>query len=216
MNHHVKVDEVYAGFLKVNLLTGKELGCLLDAKLGMLVAVTLKGDTQPTICRVTSQVGSGDRLNLASRRNGHLGKFYLAGPMRGMPLRNFPAFLTAGAYLRTLGFDIVCPAQHDLERGVDMKNPNPDAAIDETGLGWDFEQITKCAGIILLDGWENSVGAKAERLVAEMTGKQILRLNTNLELFAEDGWKSELKWSPPLPVVRPPGTVGSVYRCDEG
>lgn len=124
-----------------------------------------------------------------------LGKFYLAGPMRGYALHNFPAFLTAAAHLRGLGFTIVDPATHDMANGFDLTRSIEDQKFDiQAALGWDFAQIVECDGIILLDGWEKSTGAKAERLVAEMTGKQVLRLNAALELFAEDDWKSELTW----------------------
>ncbi len=40
-------------------------------------------------------------------------KVYLAGPMRGLPLFNFPAFADAAAKLRAQGYDVFSPAERD-------------------------------------------------------------------------------------------------------
>ena len=42
-------------------------------------------------------------------------KWYLAGPMSGIPQSNFPAFDAAAKHLRDLGHDIVSPAELDDE-----------------------------------------------------------------------------------------------------
>ena len=40
-------------------------------------------------------------------------RLYLAGPMTGLPLWNFPAFATAAAALRADGHTVFSPAEHD-------------------------------------------------------------------------------------------------------
>lgn len=45
-------------------------------------------------------------------------KIYIAGPMRGHELYNFPAFDAAEARLRRLGYDVVNPAALDRARGI--------------------------------------------------------------------------------------------------
>ncbi len=153
-------------------------------------------DGRYQLYRVLCHSKAASELKLASKAENGLGKFYLGGPMRGYDHYNFPAFLMAAQHLKALGFEIVDPASHDLEGGLDVTRTLEEQGFNvKAALGWDFVQIVGCDGIILLDGWENSTGAKAERLVAEMTGKLVYRLNAKLELFAEDDWKSELLWT---------------------
>lgn len=53
-------------------------------------------------------------------------KIYIAGPMRGYPEFNFPAFNEATAKLRAEGHDVFNPAERDIERhgGVDISKGN--------------------------------------------------------------------------------------------
>lgn len=116
-------------------------------------------------------------------------KLYLAGPMRGIPEFNFPAFHEAAAALRAMGHEVFSPAERDIERhnGVDISKGN--TAGDETAaaaqhgfdlrvaLGEDLEWICKHAeGIALLPGWENSKGANAEFATALALGLAVFQL----------------------------------------
>lgn len=99
-------------------------------------------------------------------------RLYVAGPMRNYPEWNFPAFADATLILRDAGYGVISPAEEDLKRGFDPKAP-----VEEyTDADWhkamrrDFAYILKCQGIALLDGWERSKGAQAERFVAETIG----------------------------------------------
>jgi hypothetical protein len=118
-------------------------------------------------------------------------KIYVAGPMRGIPEFNFPAFHAAAAKLRAEGHEVFNPAERDNERhGQDISKGN--ATGDEAlaaaaawvqsargALGDDLAWICVATAdaIALLPGWENSKGAKAERATAEALGLQEIRLD---------------------------------------
>lgn len=105
-------------------------------------------------------------------------KLYLAGPMRGYPEFNFPAFHAAAAWLRAQGHQVFSPAENDLKRegeGFDKRNAegNVDKAMKggfslRTALAEDLEFICREAeGIALLPGWEASSGATAEHATSK-------------------------------------------------
>lgn len=109
-------------------------------------------------------------------------RLYLAGPMRGYPHFNFPAFDAAAAQLRAAGYDVFNPADRDRSvHGPDLA----DAALtgDETqieashgfslreALGADTAWICAHAdGVAVLTGWEKSSGATAEVALARALG----------------------------------------------
>lgn len=110
---------------------------------------------------------------------------YLSGPMRGYPDFNFPLFDKVAASLRSQGFAILNPAEHDRELYPDIDTWPGFAEGDvekcprfvmSGSLAWDFQSIIDGEGIALLPGWELSSGAKAERFVAECVGKTIHRV----------------------------------------
>lgn len=179
----------------VKLLSGVRVGHLEPLTVGTLVTVDRE------LYAVT--VGTTGRELKVTK---DLGTYYLAGPMRGIKFRNYPMFLFATAFLRGKGFKIISPAENDFARGIDPMKPGDtkiNMPFDQAGLAYDFQAVCKADGIILLDGWENSEGAKAERYVAMMTGKRILRLNAEMELDGYDGWTASLTWTPPVLVCGP-------------
>ncbi len=94
----------------------------------------------------------------------------MAGPMRGYPDFNFPAFLGAAKRLRDAGHEVFCPAERDKGIGFDpsgMTGSDADmagAGFDlRAALGADLAWITASAdAVVVLDGWEASAGANAE------------------------------------------------------
>jgi hypothetical protein len=115
-------------------------------------------------------------------------KIYVAGPMRGIPEFNFPAFNAAADKLKAEGHIVFNPAQKDNERhGKDISKGNAngceETAAKEHGfdlrvaLGDDLAWIcAEADAIALLPGWEKSKGATAEKATAEALGLEIIKL----------------------------------------
>lgn len=99
---------------------------------------------------------------------------YVAGPMRGYPLFNFPAFDAATKVLREAGWIIYNPAESDLQLGVDPSKELEDQTVTvHDCLRRDFELICRCSDIIVLPGWEKSEGVKIELAIAQHIGLQV-------------------------------------------
>lgn len=115
-------------------------------------------------------------------------KIYVAGPMRGIPEFNFPAFNAAAIKLRAAGHEVFNPAEKDVERhGTDISKGNAtgdeaqatkDHGFDlRVALGADLAWICAHAdGIALLPGWQNSKGATAEHATAVALGHKVILL----------------------------------------
>lgn len=92
-------------------------------------------------------------MNAATRKS----RVYIAGPMTGIEDHNFPAFNAAAQKWRDDGWDVSNPAENfggrrDLPR--------------ESYLRSDVAQLSQCDAIAMLPGWEASLGAKLEYLLA--------------------------------------------------
>ena len=104
---------------------------------------------------------------------------YLAGPMTGLVEWGFPAFDKAAAEYRARGFTVINPAEHDRENGLDVTGMTGDPAELEglfdlkEALLWDLQQVADADGIVLLEGWEKSSGARAELALAAALGKRV-------------------------------------------
>ncbi|MEM7311341.1 MAG: DUF4406 domain-containing protein [Planctomycetota bacterium] len=103
-----------------------------------------------------------------------MSRLYVSGPMRGRRLYNFPAFFKAAINLRLAGNEVINPAEKDMAAGLDPSRPLDDQGFDlGVWLRRDFQDVLDCDAIVLLPGWEQSKGACAERVVAQMAGKKI-------------------------------------------
>jgi hypothetical protein len=116
------------------------------------------------------------------------GRAYLAGPMRGIPEFNFPAFLKAAEDLKAEGIEVFNPAQHDINNGFDYKGLTGNEDLSELGfdlrkaLGADVDFIAhESAGVIVLPGWENSSGARAEVALAKALSLPVVTLEAALK-----------------------------------
>lgn len=81
-------------------------------------------------------------------------RYYLSGPMSGLPDNNFPAFAQACEWLRARGFTIVSPHEKGSER--DTGRSYLSYLKEDTVL------LAACDALILLGGWTNSTGARME------------------------------------------------------
>lgn len=112
-------------------------------------------------------------------------QLYIAGPMTRIPYFNFPAFHAAADELRSLEYWVISPHEQDaLEvEYVAWASPTGDPAdLDHlvehgfvgahplTTASSNLNDIYQCDGVALLDGWEDSLGARFEIAAAERFG----------------------------------------------
>lgn len=102
--------------------------------------------------------------------------FYLAGPMTGLPLFNFPAFEQAAKHIRAKGFTVFSPAEHCFDMGFDPATDKP--APFEEYMAIDLPKVCKAKRIALLRGWGSSKGANLELHVARECGKPVVWADT--------------------------------------
>jgi hypothetical protein len=109
----------------------------------------------------------------------HAPFFYVGGPMSNVPQFNFPRFEEVAGKLREQGYNIVSP--------VELVHPEKARIAMQSTTGkyrkrygpWDAYlcrdlvicAMPNCQGIILLDGWESSRGARAESFICDTLGK---------------------------------------------
>lgn len=91
-------------------------------------------------------------------------KLYLAGPMTGYPDLNFPHFTEIAALLRSIGHEVVNPAE---------VNPDPGTPWEQC-MKEDIAVLLGCQGIALLSGWQKSRGATLEHHIAQSLGMQVV------------------------------------------
>lgn len=99
-------------------------------------------------------------------------KLYLAGPMSGLPDFNYPEFRRWKRSLEKVGYRVTSPA---------------DLGMESSGYTWNdcmrsaITKMLECDAISLLDGWENSKGAKIELEIAKKLSMPIYTPGTLVE-----------------------------------
>ena len=116
-------------------------------------------------------------------------KFYLAGPMRGIPKWNFPAFDAEAARLRELGHVVFNPADMDRDAGFDESCGVLPEGFMREAFERDIEAIKECDAIVVLPGWLNSTGALAECGVARWLGIPIFESGSMIEVGGKLAWR---------------------------
>ncbi len=91
-------------------------------------------------------------------------RIYLAGPMRGIPDFNYPAFFKYAHELRSQGHEVFNPA----EIGIHQDEIREIMAVE---TGW---ICRKAEAVYLMPGWEKSRGARAEQALAEALDLKIM------------------------------------------
>jgi hypothetical protein len=131
-------------------------------------------DRLTTLTRVVSRSGNPDEPF-----------WYLGGPMTGIPQFNFPRFQAVAANLRATGKNIVSPAELDDPATEAAALASPDGAPGsgaangeayEDFLGRDLiiVSLPTCVGMICIEGWHNSRGARGESWVISYLKKELL------------------------------------------
>ncbi len=98
--------------------------------------------------------------------------------MRSIPLFNFPAFDNARDALTSAGFVPVSPADIDRDHGFEPAdlpphydwNQIPDTVSLDEVIARDIYAARGCDAYVLLEGWEKSKGARAEKAVLDWCG----------------------------------------------
>lgn len=92
-------------------------------------------------------------------------KWYLSGSVTDDPdFRD--KFAYAEYQLKKRGFKVLNPVKHE-----------KDGKKWSYYLKKDIRKLTRCQGLILLDGWENSKGAKLELKVAQELDFKVIEFN---------------------------------------
>lgn len=103
---------------------------------------------------------------------------YIAGPMRGYPEFNFPAFDKAKDLGISLGYTVFSPA--DMDRADDpneVAKLSPEQRQEMFALR-DTKAIFDSTHVAMLPGWEKSRGARAEFFLAVWLSRTILDAQT--------------------------------------
>ena len=98
-------------------------------------------------------------------------RVYISGPMTGYEEFNFPAFQQAAVGLRSMGYSVCSPAETDQFLGVGTMT-------HEQYLRFDFARVLEADFLVALDGWELSLGAISEILMAVRMGTKVWRWST--------------------------------------
>ena len=107
-------------------------------------------------------------------------KVFLSGPMRRRPLYGHAAFHEAATALRAAGHTVINPHDLDREAGFDVLAWTPPDGWDWSQVppGFDLDAahkrcldvIRECDGVALLEGWQDSEGARNEAREAMWRG----------------------------------------------
>jgi len=99
---------------------------------------------------------------------------YIAGPMSGLPKKNFPEFHKAAKRLRKRGYKVISPAE--------LETIKPLCLTWKDCLRRDLRYVVaKCYAIATLPGWKKSRGAQLETYVAKQLDMQVHTLDYWLE-----------------------------------
>lgn len=97
---------------------------------------------------------------------------YLSGKMTGLAESVYRENFGKGeAFYKACGYNVINPC--DLSDVVLKRNPK---ASYEDFMAEDFKAIEKCTHIAMLEGWEDSPGARREKAEAERLGLEIMFL----------------------------------------
>ena len=158
-------------------------------------------------------------------------RVYIAGPMRGIPYFNFMAFDSARDSLKALGYIPVSPADLDREMGVnpfDLPKDYDWQDLDVIGFNLeeaierDVKAIATCDAIYMLDGWQHSRGASAEKALAVWQGMEVIyqtdepAVESNQTEFDTGAVRSAERAGQRYDLISPIGLRRLAETCHEG
>lgn len=108
-------------------------------------------------------------------------KVYIAGPMRGIPEWNFPAFEQAEKRWIDKGWQAFSPAAMDKALGYDPNEPCVKEHLQHVILA-DIAAIFAADAIALLSGWEKSMGVAVELSLAQFLSMPVYCAETMEEM----------------------------------
>lgn len=109
-------------------------------------------------------------------------RVYIAGPMRGIPYYNVEEFKKAAKRLRADGWDVISPVERDISNGFDASalgarthwDKWPSRLHKENTVMHCCLDVIDAEAIYLLNGWEDSTGARAEKAIADWLELEVL------------------------------------------
>lgn len=97
--------------------------------------------------------------------------------MSGHPEHNFPAFRKYAKRLREIGFKILSPAEL-----TELDDQEPGSRPWEWYLKQDMFMLLQCKGVILMEGWKTSRGARAECDLADTLGMEVYTIDDQMRV----------------------------------
>lgn len=99
-------------------------------------------------------------------------RIYLSGKITGREKEDYTRqFARAESFYKTGGFDVINP----VKIGEEILKQDPSATWEDF-MQEDLKALRTCTHIVLLEGWEESKGAKMEKAEAEKLGLEIMQL----------------------------------------
>lgn len=118
---------------------------------------------------------------------------YIAGPMTGRPDMNYPAFRTAGAELRAVGYEVLNPADVDAMHKRELGDVDGcNVCFNGVSHTWEWymrrtlTMVLNADGIAVLQGWAGSRGAMMEVRLSEQLGMPMAHVATWIERAKAD------------------------------
>ena len=99
-------------------------------------------------------------------------RIYIAGPMRGLADFNYPEFNDYALIFRAFGWHVENPAEIGAKYGT-PERINADPAMLAAVMAAEIHALETCDVIVLLKGWQKSVGAKKELHAALSAGLEV-------------------------------------------
>ena len=116
-------------------------------------------ETAAKCTRAAMAIGGGSSMN----------SLYIIGPVTGKPEDNKPAFVAARRALKADSY--TCAIPHDyIAEGTDWNTAMRISIAAMLSMEYGHKSKPAFDGIALLDGWEESEGAKIEKQLAEALG----------------------------------------------